>query len=173
VAAFALAHEVGTSPRRSEPSFHAHLTVLPLDGGVFHRDVRKTPLLFAARYESDQCCLLVAPRQLVGYEVANGRPGAFQLRVARQMNNKHVEFVFLRRRVGAQTFVTSNVSCEGGFDGTGFPPLRLGFVDVVEQINREGAKASLVELIREHFLNKRPGLFGVHRCLTSSEERTT
>ena len=44
VAAFALADDVGETPGRGEPRFHANLAGVFFDGGVFHLDVGEAPV---------------------------------------------------------------------------------------------------------------------------------
>ena len=55
---------------------------------------------------------------------------------------------------------------EGILDVGGVPRLRLGFVNVVEQIDGEVAEASLVKGLRERLTNEGPGLSAVHRSVT-------
>ena len=66
-----------------------------LDGGVFHLDVGKPPLLFCGRNERDERgILVVAGLEMVGDEVADGGAGALQLGFLGKVDNEHVELFF-------------------------------------------------------------------------------
>ena len=122
------------------------------------------PVLSAAllRTGAHGAILAGAGFEMVGDEIADGGAGALQFKLRRQMDNKNVKLLTVGRGVSAEALEARDVVFEGVLDVGGVPRLRLGFVNVFEQVDGEVAEACFVEGLRKSLGDERAGLLGIH-----------
>ena len=116
-------------------------------------------MLFGRRDERDEGgVFFVSGLEMVGDEVPDGSAAALQFGFVRQPDNQNVEFFVVGRRVCTKSLVTLDVTFEGVLDVSRVPLLRLGCVELVQQVYGEVVEARLVECLRKCLGNECAGL---------------
>ena len=91
---------------------------------------------------------------MMGNKIPDGSASPCQLGFIGQMNNQNIQFIIIGCGVGAEPFVAADVVFEGGLDIRAVPPLGLGLINPVQQIDGKILESSLVEALGKGLSNE-------------------
>ena len=99
---------------------------------------------------------------MVGYKITDGGAGALQFRFVGEVNNQHIQFFVFGRGVSAEALEALDMPPECFLDVLAVAGKGLGFVQAVEQVQREIMKTYFIEGLGEGLADEVVGLVAVH-----------